>query len=270
LISRQEAKARGLTRYFTGEACLRGHIAQRLYPSGNCVECFNSGRRVPSRPKHPRRIAIERGEPTYMTGELCPEGHIAPRWTSNGSCSVCRNERRNRRRKTDVEFVQRELGYRDANRDKINARSAQWQKGNPERHRARQRDWRARNPEKTIEYHRHQWATNAANRKKSAKEWRGRNPEHMRMLSANARAIKRRACPWWVDREALKAFYLACPPGMVVDHRIPLGGKGFARTADGHPVCGLHVPENLQYLARTANQRKYNRMRREDQEFVEQ
>jgi hypothetical protein len=37
-ISREEAKALGLARYFTGKACGRGHVAER-WLIGNCVAC---------------------------------------------------------------------------------------------------------------------------------------------------------------------------------------------------------------------------------------
>lgn len=58
------------------------------------------------------------------------------------------------------------------------------------------------------------------------------------------------ATPPWADKQALKAFYKACPPGHHVDHVIPLRGK---------MICGLHVVENLQYLPARVNQVKANK-----------
>lgn len=40
LITRQEAKQRGLTSYFTGTTCKRGHISPRNVNSCNCHECW--------------------------------------------------------------------------------------------------------------------------------------------------------------------------------------------------------------------------------------
>jgi hypothetical protein len=37
--SRKQAMALGLKRYFTGEPCLHGHIAERVARSGRCLEC---------------------------------------------------------------------------------------------------------------------------------------------------------------------------------------------------------------------------------------
>ena len=40
-ISRDEARKQGLTRYFTGCPCKRGHIAERLVSNKRCAECAN-------------------------------------------------------------------------------------------------------------------------------------------------------------------------------------------------------------------------------------
>jgi hypothetical protein len=39
LISRQEAIQQNLTRYFTGEPCKYGHIAEKLLSNRTCIEC---------------------------------------------------------------------------------------------------------------------------------------------------------------------------------------------------------------------------------------
>lgn len=39
-ISRKEAVAKKLTKYFTGKPCKRGHVAERKLPSGTCTECY--------------------------------------------------------------------------------------------------------------------------------------------------------------------------------------------------------------------------------------
>jgi len=38
IISKTEAKSRGLKRYFTGKPCKRGHVSER-YMSGACITC---------------------------------------------------------------------------------------------------------------------------------------------------------------------------------------------------------------------------------------
>ena len=41
-IDRQDARRRGLTRYFTGKPCRRGHIAERYVSDQTCCECRKS------------------------------------------------------------------------------------------------------------------------------------------------------------------------------------------------------------------------------------
>lgn len=39
IVTREEAKQRGLTRYFTGEICKHGHIAERRVHNRECCQC---------------------------------------------------------------------------------------------------------------------------------------------------------------------------------------------------------------------------------------
>lgn len=46
LISLHEARERGLTRYYTGTPCSRGHLAERRVSSRGCVECAGENKKV--------------------------------------------------------------------------------------------------------------------------------------------------------------------------------------------------------------------------------
>ena len=52
------------------------------------------------------------------------------------------------------------------------------------------------------------------------------------------------------DKDEIVEFYRNCPSGYEVDHIIPLNGKS---------VSGLHVRDNLQYLTKEENRKKYNK-----------
>lgn len=43
-ISRKDAISLGLRKYYTGESCRNGHIAERYVQSGTCQECINGSR----------------------------------------------------------------------------------------------------------------------------------------------------------------------------------------------------------------------------------
>lgn len=46
IISRAEARAQGLKRYFTGAPCKRGHVVERQVASLTCMECDSARRRA--------------------------------------------------------------------------------------------------------------------------------------------------------------------------------------------------------------------------------
>lgn len=60
----------------------------------------------------------------------------------------------------------------------------------------------------------------------------------------------RTATPLWADKKGINEFMALCPPGLHVDHIIPLAHD---------LVCGLHVVENLQYLTSEHNAAKGNK-----------
>ncbi len=43
MTPRSEAKQKGLSRYFTGKPCPRGHVCERWTDNGNCVDCRIKG-----------------------------------------------------------------------------------------------------------------------------------------------------------------------------------------------------------------------------------
>jgi hypothetical protein len=63
VISRKDALARGLTRYFTGEPCKYGHVAERSVSASNCPECVRLRDQTPAH-KERRRLYMR----SYMQG----------------------------------------------------------------------------------------------------------------------------------------------------------------------------------------------------------
>jgi hypothetical protein len=41
IITRADALAKGLKRFFTGKPCKRGHVVERRVDTGDCDECVN-------------------------------------------------------------------------------------------------------------------------------------------------------------------------------------------------------------------------------------
>ena len=114
IIKRDEAKQRGLTRYFTGCACKYGHVSERLVSNCRCVDCHNA---------------------------------FGSQWkkANSAACSKTNREWRKENRER-VRAVKREY-YRanDADRVQQAIRSRKWLEANRDKSRASTAEWRKRN-----------------------------------------------------------------------------------------------------------------------------
>lgn len=88
IISRRDAISAGLTRYFTGKPCRKGHVSVRGTSGGSCIAC----RGYLTTRTDQRKLAIEEGMRRYFTGMKCRRGHIAERFTITGICVECSKE----------------------------------------------------------------------------------------------------------------------------------------------------------------------------------
>jgi 5-methylcytosine-specific restriction endonuclease McrA len=113
----------------------------------------------------------------------------------------------------------------------------------------------AEHREERIQYARKYYKKHAEeNREKNiarVKEWITLNRDRARLQRKKQKIKRRTRIPVWADLEAINEFYKNCPKDCVVDHIIPLNGKH---------VSGLHVLENLQYLTRSENAKKSNKV----------
>jgi len=57
IISRAEALARGLKRFFTGEPCKYGHVLERQVRNGTCIGCQRQSNRKYQQ-KNPEKVAM--------------------------------------------------------------------------------------------------------------------------------------------------------------------------------------------------------------------
>jgi 5-methylcytosine-specific restriction endonuclease McrA len=140
VISREDARAQGLKRFFTGEPCFRGHSAERTVSSGACIPC--------------QRMAVAK----YRKAD--PE-RMKARWKKQN------DGRKEQLKKWGAE-----------NRERKAAIMRAWRKANPERNRENNKRskahcyaksklttiaWRRRNPD-LVRIH---YATKRAKRRKA-------------------------------------------------------------------------------------------------------
>lgn len=96
IVTRAEARRFDLPAYWTGKACIHGHIGWRRTVNGSCVQCErNAMARARVRANvlplvsRPRAIAKTSGERYYFTGVPCKNGHIDRRLVSTRMCISC-------------------------------------------------------------------------------------------------------------------------------------------------------------------------------------
>lgn len=158
IISRKEAKAKGLKRYYTGKACKYGHVDERSVATHRCVQCAlvesrsnyyanreywrkwgekrtteRRRRRFLNTPPELRSYAMTRkqakngGLSHYFNGKACTHGHLALRRVRDGRCVKCeqtigrQRDREYKRRYRDV-LKRRYRQYRVEHRTEIGKR----------------------------------------------------------------------------------------------------------------------------------------------------
>lgn len=128
--ARDAAIARGEKFYFTGQACLRGHVAKRYVSCFRCFECFKDElvekrqrtvERRATRTLSPREQAKAEGRTRYLTGKPCPRGHFTERLTVNGACVQCSRDATKIREEENHELRDRRLTYRKDNDERYRA-----------------------------------------------------------------------------------------------------------------------------------------------------
>jgi hypothetical protein len=125
-ISRDEAKGKGLLRYFTGEPCKNGHVSERLVSNWGCMACAN-----------------ERMKQRYATdSDLVAK--VKQRDAARSQYFADYNKRNLTKRKGQL------AKWRDENRESFYATIKQWKARNKDRACANQADRQAKKLRATV------------------------------------------------------------------------------------------------------------------------
>lgn len=182
-----EALRLGVTQYFTGLPCTRGHIAPRNRSSRSCLECAKITD-AEFRKNHPDKTK-----------------NATANWRSRN--------------------VEHERAYRDAYKPIATARYREKMANNPDELRKRSAQYRAMHPDLCAERIK-RWATENADRvKQTSKAWLQKNAGRANAITQAYRAAKKSRTPSWANQKSIREIYeLAQAMGMSVDHIVPLQG----------------------------------------------
>lgn len=145
IINRKEAKQLGLKRYFTGKACVHGHISERFTNDGKCREC---SRISPSREKFRDRDAKKRKEKRLAYRLMNP---------------IYRKSEEQKR----IDAIANAKKWREENRDRANELQRIGYARDPERKKASKRKWYTKN----ASYRSALTAKRRANKKNATPKW---------------------------------------------------------------------------------------------------
>jgi len=237
IISRKDAKAKGLVHYFTGKPCPKGHTSSRFVSNCACIECSKITFSETSQTEHFKKKQAE----WYVKNK---EDRVIKqkKWYEENKDRL------------SVEAKAKRL----ENLEHIKSKSREYYYKHREERLAKCKEYVKANRDKVLERNRIYNIKNADKVKARRKEY------YERTKVAHFAYTKLRAClkmdrvPSWADKDKIKeiyreARYLTDTTGEQhhVDHIIPLQGKN---------VCGLHVENNLRVVTAKENLSKNNKL----------
>jgi 5-methylcytosine-specific restriction endonuclease McrA len=265
IITKAEAKAAGLKRYFTGRPCKNGHIAERYLGGGGCVECIKQHSNTETMRAYQKAYAkdlyaankddINRRTALWRRNNPDKAYEMQRRYREKNPEARQDTVKRHRAKPETLEYHreyerQRRAKYHEKVREQARARYA----ARAEIMRERARVYHAENKEKRAAY-------NSQYCKANLEKWRASN-HRRRAQKQNAGGTYTAA-----DVQAMhirqNGLCLVCEAdlsvtGRHVDHNIPLA-RG-----------GSNDPSNLGLLCPPCNRRKHTRTLAEFIDFLEQ
>lgn len=257
LTAREAARKLGLKRYFTGQPCKRGHVAERFVGCRKCCVCSHA-RTVQWQAENPeKQKAVVAKTVLKHRDQIAAKRRIyvaankeKVRAAAKRSYLKSLDKIKGRRIKNKEQGKVVRAAWLIANREKVKAQTKAWNKANKDKLNEYYRRWRDKNPEKVAQAS----AAYRAATKEQRRAYRRATSAQRNAYATKRRTAKLNACPKWLSLDALMAMEsvfveaknLTKTTGVSyhVDHIVPLLGQD---------VCGLHVPWNLRAIPAKIN-----------------
>lgn len=229
IISRKEAKQKGLKYYFTGKPCKKGHMSKRYIKNSCCYECNKQHRKnwYDGNPEYNKEYYEKNIE------------QLKQDWMKYYE-------------QNKEQVSQYHKTYYKDNIIQCAKRVNIWYYNNLKKARQYSKDWRNRNPESPKQY----YILNVKQIFNRNKKWRKNNPHKVLEYSKLRNTRLEQAIPIWYEESLVKQIYLKRDElnrlwgtNFVVDHIIPLSPQD-------RSVSGLHCWANLQLLDSSLNSSK--------------
>lgn len=263
IVTREQAKAEGLTRFFTGKPCKHGHLSQRSTCNGGCLQCNEETTRALYYAETPEQRAKRRAdskrwkdanrEQVRAAGRAYQKANNAKKNAWKAANRGRLNEAERQRRLANPEKFKAQ-GERYRASDKGRATKQAYYLANAEAIKARVNARRLAKPDDVRAGKRAWYAANKALVMQRVQEWNALNPEAARSRGRNYRARFKGAEGFHTGDDIKDLFVkqrgrcVYCgtklSTGYHVDHITPLA-KG-----------GSNWPSNLQLTCNKCNNQK--------------
>lgn len=174
IVTRAEAKAAGLHRFFTGKPCKHGHLAQRLVGHAGCI--------------------------------VCSKARAAVWWAQNPEKAAARRQKYRAENREQIASQRQE--YRRTHREQLNEDARRRRAADPSKAAAYAASWRAANRAKVREYEQKSRIKRQAKRREEWVRWAQRSKERLKdYQQANKVRAKIRSQRWrHENRDAVNAI----------------------------------------------------------------
>jgi 5-methylcytosine-specific restriction endonuclease McrA len=167
IVTRAEAIAAGVPRYYTAKPCQRGHVAERTVTSYACIICAHE-RYLADYEENPQKYRAQSAQ--WAANNPDRMAQLQKEWGAKNPDNLKAAKATYR---LTPHGQQKDREYREKNAATLMARSLKWRADNPERTRANETAWRESHPEQA---------------RARVRKWARANPEKTRVSSNNRRA----------------------------------------------------------------------------------